>query len=88
MKQTKTKITFKPSSLKFFKSFFDYSLKEKKAIVKKATEESNRAQKETIDKAELLAQYHQIFYDETGIEISIRIDRALRRIIDTTKGKI
>ena len=33
------------------------------------------------EKAPMLSKAHQIFYDETGIEISIRIDRALKTIL-------
>ena len=28
-----------------------------------------------------ISKYHQMFYDETGVEISIGIDRALRKIM-------
>ena len=32
-----------------------------------------------------VSKYHQMFYDETGIEISIGIDRALRKIMKQMK---
>jgi hypothetical protein len=38
-------------------------------------------------KSGVMAQAHQIFYDETGIEISLAINRALRKIIKINYAK-
>ena len=36
---------------------------------------------------ELIAQTHKIFFDKTGIEISVSIDRALRDILEAQARK-
>ena len=44
--------------------------------------------KQTLEKnKDLLAKAHQIFYDETNTEISLGIDRALRKICSEAQGR-